>query len=207
MAERKIEGLVQAGASITVISPRLTKRLNELLEAGAITHRPKRFAPGDITTELKEKSLVFAASCKADVNERVAKAAQAAGLWVNVADATVLCDFILPAVLESGPLSMAVSTSAKSPYLAKALRDELADSYGPEYGKLSELMGAIRQKLLKNKKKGGKSERIFSSILASPILDWIRDGNTDEIDSFLGGLLGKGYTLKGLGVEQKGIKV
>ncbi len=67
------------------------------------------------------------------VNGRIARDARALGIPVNIVDDPARCDFILPSVVERGDLLIAVSTGGKSPALAKKLRKELEDAYGPEY--------------------------------------------------------------------------
>ena len=197
VSERKVLNLVDAGALVTVVSPRLTPVLKGLRDGGALTHLPKRFAPEDIEGAF----LVFAASCKRDVNERVAASASRLGLPVNVADDPDGSSFIVPSLLKRDKLQVAVSTSALSPFLSRHLRETLEEIIGPEYGALTEIMGAVRNKLLKNKQKSVNFNRIYADILNSDIVYWIADGKRAKINALLTGLLGSGYTLSMLGVK------
>jgi precorrin-2 dehydrogenase/sirohydrochlorin ferrochelatase len=200
VAERKVTNLLEAGAVITVVSPRLTPALKALVKNGKVAHQGKRFSSDD----LSGSPLIFAASCCADVNSKVAKAAKGQGLLVNVADAPELCSFILPAVVSRGPLKIAISTSGESPFAAAHLREKLEDEFGQEYGILVSLIGAVRTKLLKNKGKNVKNDKIFKALLTPEVLCWIGDGSEKELNAHLKALLGKGFTLKALGVNLKG---
>ncbi len=199
VAERKVRSLVGCGASVTVVSPRLTPGLTELLAGGRISHRQKRFSADDMDGAF----LVFAASSTRSVNQRVAGIAKAAGMPVNIADDPEGCDFLVPSVIERGPLKIAVSTSGKSPYLAKHIREELEGEIGPEYSRLLEVAGAVRIKLLKDKQKEVKLKRLYDSLLTPTALGWIRHGAEDKVNGLLKGLFGEGFTVSGLGVDWK----
>jgi siroheme synthase-like protein len=65
-------------------------------------------------------------------------------MLVNVVDVPPLCNFILPAIIRSGPLAVAISTAGASPALAKRIRDEIADEYGEPYAQLAVLLNDVR---------------------------------------------------------------
>ena len=124
VAERKVAGLLEAGARLTVVSPSTTDRLRDWARAARIRLRLREYAAGDLAGH----SLVFVATDDGRVNADVARDARAAGVLVNAADDPAHCDFILPAVLRRGELTVAVSTGGASPALARTVRDEL-DAY------------------------------------------------------------------------------
>ena len=199
VAERKVLSLVGSGAAVTVVSPRLTTGLKDLLEEGKISHRNKRFSGEDTEGAF----LVFAASCTRSVNKRVADIAKAGGTPVNVADDPEECDFLVPSVIERGPLKIAISTSGKSPYLAKYIREELEGVIGSEYARLMDIAGVARIKLLKDKQKEVKLKRLYDSLLTPDTLAWIRQGEESKVDDLLKGLFGKEFTLSALGIDWK----
>ena len=143
VAERKVEGLLAAGARITIVSPALTFALAGLAAEGRVRHEPRRYRPGD----LAGFSLVFVATADAALNGLVAREGRCRGVWVNAADDPAHCDFILPAVLRRGPVTVSVATDGASPALASVIRDELAAVLGEEYGALAELVGEVRREL------------------------------------------------------------
>ena len=199
VAERKVGSLLDAGASVTVISPRLTIGLNELATKKRITHVKGVFKAGSLDGFF----LVISASASKEVNSLVRKEAHKAGAIVNVVDAPLLCDFIVPSLVRRGDLQIAVSTSAKCPALARELRLEIEKLYGPEYGEYVELLAAIRNKLLKDKRKYDKKERLFKDLFASDIAGKIHSGSVCELDAVLANVLGRGYSLAALGVKIK----
>ena len=121
VAERKAAGLLDAGARLTVVSPAATDRMHDWARTERIRLRLREYAAGDLAGH----SVVFVATDAGRVNARVARDARAAGVLINAADDPAHCDFILPAVLRRGELTVAVSTGGASPALARAVRDEL----------------------------------------------------------------------------------
>lgn len=202
VAERKVSGLLAAGAAVTVISPKAVRGLELLAEKKRITLVKKAYREGAIEAE-GAFLVVCAASSKA-ANMAGAKEARARGLLLNVVDAPEECGFIVPSVIDRGSLVVAISTSGKSPALAKRLREGLEEAIGPEYGTFADLLGAVRKKLLKIKMNNVKKERVFKELVHSPIPAWIKDEDEKEINGFLRSLLGPGFTLRALGIVLKG---
>jgi siroheme synthase-like protein len=144
VGERKVDDLRAAGALVTVVSRELTPRLADLAAQGKV-----RYLPGDFNPALVDgMALVLAATDDAQVNAQVSAAAQARGIWVNVADAPELCTFIVPAQVRRGDLTLAISTGGASPALARKLRQDLQRQFGPEYIPYLALLKEIRERLL-----------------------------------------------------------
>lgn len=143
VAERKVEGLLAAGASVTVVSPTLTPRLVALAGEGRIRHVPREYKPGD----LAGFELAFVTTDDAEVNTAVAREGREAGVWVNAADDPANCDFILPSVLRRGDLVVAVATGGASPALSRAIREELEAYFSEDYAVLSEVVAEVRREL------------------------------------------------------------
>jgi siroheme synthase-like protein len=143
VAERKVEALLAAGAEVTVISPEVTDALGALSAAGRLVHIARGYETGD----LAGFALAFAATDDGAINAAVADAGRRHGVWVNAADDPANCDFILPAVLRRGALTVAVSTGGASPALARVVRDEI-DAYLPAgYADLTEIAARVRRDL------------------------------------------------------------
>jgi siroheme synthase-like protein len=121
VAERKVAGLLDAGARVTVVSPSATDRLREWARADRIRLLPREYAAADLVGQ----AVVFVATDDGGINAGVARDARAVGVLVNAVDDPAHCDFILPAVLSRGEITVAVSTGGASPALARAVRDEL----------------------------------------------------------------------------------
>jgi siroheme synthase-like protein len=143
VAERKVTGLVGAGARVTVISPQLTERLAAWADEGTIRYVARSYQADD----LAGYPLAFIATDDTSLNEAVATEARVRGTWVNAADDPEHCDFILPSVLRRGDLVIAVATGGTSPALARSVREELEEHILPEYGVLTEIAGEVRREL------------------------------------------------------------
>jgi precorrin-2 dehydrogenase/sirohydrochlorin ferrochelatase len=143
VAERKVEGLRAAGASITVVSPRVSARLAEMADDGNIIVRLRSYRRSD----LRGVVVVFAATDDRDVNAAVAADSRRRRIWVNAVDDPDHCDFILPSVLRRGSLLVSVTTGGRSPALARIVREELERLLGSDYALLTDLAGDVRREL------------------------------------------------------------
>lgn len=143
IAAGKIDGLLQAGAKVVVVSPAINSQLATLVKENKIEWREKEFAAED----LQDAFLVVAATSLPSVNESVYRAADARGLLCNAVDDIENCHFYYGAVVHRGDLQIAISTNGKSPALAQRLRKELEAQFGPEYVDWLEWLGAAREVL------------------------------------------------------------
>ena len=143
VAERKVEGLLAAGAVVRVVSPTLTPALSELVAAGAIGHVARGYAAGD----LADATLAFAATDDGAINAAVAREGRERGVWVNAADDPANCDVILPAVVRRGVVTVAVGTGGASPALARAVRERIERALPEAYGTLAEIAADVRREL------------------------------------------------------------
>jgi siroheme synthase-like protein len=145
VAERKVEGLLAAGAQVTVISPELTPALAALREEGRLHHVARPYREGD----LEGYDLAVVATDDGAVNADVAREGRSASgrIWVNAVDDPPNCDFILPSVIRRGDIVIAASTGGASPALARRLREELEAFLDEDYGPLAELLQEVRQEL------------------------------------------------------------
>ncbi len=136
----KIEGLLAAEASVTVVAPDAIDQVRSLAEPGIIEWRQGRYEESD----LDGRFLVVAATSDTDVNSRVHADAERRSMLVNVADVPHLCNFILPAIVREGPLAIAISTAGASPALAQRMKREAAEAFGPAYAELASLLEEVR---------------------------------------------------------------
>ena len=144
IATRKIEGLLQAGASVTVVSPEVTEIIRDHADAGELRHIKRPYRHGDLGGYF----LAYAATGVPEIDVLMAAEAGMAGVLLNVVDRPVLCDFIMPAVVRRGDISIAISTNGRCPGFAKRVRRELEALIGSEYGAALESVAAQREKLL-----------------------------------------------------------
>jgi precorrin-2 dehydrogenase/sirohydrochlorin ferrochelatase len=137
----KVEGLLACDGDVTLIAPDAIEPLQELAHEGSIRWERREYAG---RADLEGVFMVIAATNDTDVNIGVYDDAERRAMLVNVVDVPPLCNFILPAIIRSGPLAIAISTAGASPALAKRIRDEIADEYGEPYARLAVLLNDVR---------------------------------------------------------------
>ncbi|MCM3630072.1 bifunctional precorrin-2 dehydrogenase/sirohydrochlorin ferrochelatase [Paenibacillus glycanilyticus] len=131
IAERKLQGLLEAGAdNITLVSPRITPRLQELAASGSLHWQCRIYQPSDA----EGARLLFGATDDPKLNRRIAEDGRRAGAWVNTVDEAEGRGFLNPSVVRRGDLLIAVSATGASPALSIRLKRELEQQYGEEYG-------------------------------------------------------------------------
>ena len=140
VAERKVRGLLDAGASVTVVATHIATALRELAERGTIRTIERPFEAGD----LDAATLVFAATDDDRVNLSVIEAARRRRILANDAADRSRSDFATPATYRTGPLTFAVDTAGLAPSFAVRLRDELHAHFGERYGRAAETLGRAR---------------------------------------------------------------
>jgi precorrin-2 dehydrogenase/sirohydrochlorin ferrochelatase len=186
VGERKVLDLRAAGARVTVVSLSLTPRLADLAAKGEIRHLEGDFAP----EHLDGMALALGATDDPEVNRRVSAAAQARGLWVNIADAPELCTFIVPATVHRGDLTLAVSTGGASPALARKLRLELERRFGPEYRPYLSLLKKARALILAERRGHPENAALFRRLVDSPLREALAQGDYELVRRLLQEILG-----------------
>ncbi len=174
VAARKVRALLECGARVTVIAPSLSDDMNAVAPSlHAVERRPYRDG------EASAYRLVLTATGRPDVDGIVFADAEAAGVWVNSADDSAHCSFILPAVHRDGAVSVSVSTGGLSPALASWLRDRLAAACGEGVGSLAEVLGEARQRL---RDAGVRSDSVdWAALLDGPLPGLVRSGDWDGV--------------------------
>ena len=171
VAAQKVSGLLAAEADVHVIAPDV---LDGIADQAGVTIDRRPYRAGDVDGH----RLVIAATNDPDVNHQVAADAEAAGIWVNVADDPAYCAFTLPAVVRRGPVLVTFSTGGTSPALASWLRRRFEDEIGPEYEVLAGLLAEARAEL---QARGEPTEgRGWQLALDSGMLELVRQGNLTE---------------------------
>lgn len=136
----KVEGLLACGGDVTVVAPEAIEPLRELADEGSIRWERRPFGPSD----LDRTFIAIAATSSTEVNIQVYEEAERRAMLVNVVDVPPLCNFILPAIVRTGPLAIAISTAGASPALAKRMKREIGEEYGEPYARLAEILNDAR---------------------------------------------------------------
>jgi precorrin-2 dehydrogenase/sirohydrochlorin ferrochelatase len=191
---RKVETLLECGAQVTVVGINVTKTLKLLSEKELITLKLRAYRPSDLNGIF----LLIGATNDERLNQRLSMDAEKRNMLCNIADRPAACNFILPSIVQRGDLTVAISTSGKSPAFAKKLRKDLEAQFDGSYAVLLDLMGAIRNRLLVEAHAPEQHKPIFNRIIHSNILGMIKERNVDAIDSVLMNILGPGYSFHAL---------
>src|ERR1700742_722525 len=136
----KTEGLLACDGRVVLIAPEAVPELQALAAEGSIEWIRREYETGD----LEGTFIAIAATDETDINIRVYGDAEKRAMLVNVVDVPPLCNFILPAIVRTGPLAIAISTAGASPGLAQRLENEDADPFGEEYARLAVMLNDAR---------------------------------------------------------------
>jgi len=178
VAERKVLGLLCCSAQVSVVSPVITEELQLQHAQGNIEWIDREYLQGD----LAQAFLVIAATDDEKTQKQVYEEATINNLLLNVADVPQRCNFILPATVRRGDLTISVSTAGKSPALARKLRMELEKRFGPEYRVLVNILGAIRPEILASGLLQSENEQFFKELLHDDLEKWVKNKNWDSIE-------------------------
>lgn len=180
VAERKVAGLLTAGAAVTVVSPQVTVVLRTFVQNNTIQHRAHAYEVGD----LAGFQFAFVATGDPQVTAKVFQDGQASGVLVNAADDPAYCNFFLPALVRRGSLAIAVSTGGTSPALARVLREELEEKIGDEYVTLAEIAAVVRVEV-RSRGVQVAGDRWTSALKEVTFRQLIREGHREEAASRL----------------------
>ncbi len=137
----KVEGLLACDADVTLIAPVAHPELESLAAEGSIEWEKRAYAGA---VDLEGVFMVIACTDDTDVNIAVFDDAERRAMLVNIVDVPPLCNFILPAIVRTGPLAIAISTAGASPALAKRMKREVAELFGEEYARLAVILNDAR---------------------------------------------------------------
>lgn len=183
IATGKAESLVAAGASVKVVAPRAIATLEKLAEAGRVTWSRESFEAQHLDGHL----LVIAATDDTELHRSIYELASARRMLVNIVDVPELCNFIVPAIHRDGPFTIAISSGGASPALAKRLRDQIAATFGPEWGQLAERLSHERSWARENLSHYGLRKSFFESIVLGSVdpIQLLKDGDLDGLETLI----------------------
>lgn len=166
VAERKIFGLLETKANITVVAPKISMEVQQLVANGKIVWLAKSFSMEDIEGAF----MVFAATNEKDLNQQIKDAAEACPL-ITIADDPDGSDFHVPAKVQRGRLTVAVSTGGASPTLARKIRGQLEQQYDERYEDYLNFLFAARQQILQEVKDPSLKSKLLNQIVSPEFLN------------------------------------
>jgi precorrin-2 dehydrogenase len=137
----KVEGLLACDADVTLIAPVAHPELEDLAREGSIEWERREYGGA---ADLEGVFMAIASTDDTDVNIAVFDDAEQRAMLVNIVDVPPLCNFILPAIVRTGPLAIAISTAGASPALAKRMKREVSELFGEEYARLAVILNDAR---------------------------------------------------------------
>src|SRR6188472_3166807 len=137
----KVEGLLACDADVTLIAPVAHPELESLAAEGSIEWEKRDYAGA---ADLEGVFMVIASTDDTEINIKVYDDAEKRAMLVNIVDVPPLCNFILPAIVRTGPLAIAISTAGASPALAKRIKAQVAEEYGEPYARLAVMLNDVR---------------------------------------------------------------
>lgn len=185
VAARKTLLLLQAGGRITVIAPRLDRTLVEQLQRGNITHCAESFHDD----HLDDAALVIAATNDNAINQQVSQAAKFRCIPVNVVDNPRLCSFIMPSIVDRSPILIAISSSGKSPVLARLLRAHLETIIPQGYKRLANYAASFREQVKKHFSHPEKRRIFWEKIFYGPFAEMVFSGKDQAAQDYLANAL------------------
>lgn len=173
VAERKVSGLLEAGAVVKVISPSLTDTLVAQAKKGLMTWHDRPYAPGD----LRGAFLVYAATNNRTINEKVAQESKRLGIHVNVASHAEAGDFITPGVVRRGRLTVAVSTSGAGPLAAAKIKSVLEEALDAAYEPYLDFVHTMRTRIKEKESSAEVRGRLLRKLGALDVLNEMKNGS------------------------------
>lgn len=176
VAQRKVKRLLESGAKVWVISPEITPALKALAKKKKIIFKDKRV----ILKDLNGAYLIIAATADRRINSAVASYCRKKGILINVVDSPKECNFILPAIIRRGALTISISTEGISPALSRKIRQDLGQRFGGEYAKILRIMKKIRPQALKKIKNSQSRKAFFKKALQPEAFDLLRRSKSKQ---------------------------
>ncbi|MGC8666972.1 MAG: precorrin-2 dehydrogenase/sirohydrochlorin ferrochelatase family protein [Chthonomonadales bacterium] len=177
VALRRAASLLEAGARVVVVAPRLHPELEALGAQGKLVVERKPF-DGSVP---EDAILVIAATDREAVNRSVVEASRRAGVPCGDASEAEMGDFVVPSTIRRGDLILAVTTCGQSPALAARIAGELRERYGPEYGDYVRLLGEMRREVLACTASDATRRDVLRRLAADQeILELVRLGRVPE---------------------------
>jgi precorrin-2 dehydrogenase/sirohydrochlorin ferrochelatase len=137
----KVEGLLACDGKVVLVAPAAVPELEQLASEGSIEWERREYAGAE---DLEGVFIAIAATDDTDTNIRIYEDAERRAMLVNIVDVPPLCNFILPAIVRTGPLAIAISTAGASPALAKRMKAEVSELFGEEYARLAIMLNDAR---------------------------------------------------------------
>jgi uroporphyrin-III C-methyltransferase/precorrin-2 dehydrogenase/sirohydrochlorin ferrochelatase len=181
IAVRKTELLLKAQGRVRVVAPEIDPRLRGMTATQPLEIEQRGF----IADDLDDVVCVIAATNDEELNQQISNLAGSRKIPVNVVDNPDLCSFIMPSIIDRGPVQIAISTGGVSPVLARMLRSQLESSIPGAYGDLARLAEEFRDAAKKALVDVDSRRRFWESILEGQVAEMVFSGRYDDARQML----------------------
>ncbi len=178
VAERKASLLLRTGAHVRVVAERASAGLRELHATGRIELLERRYA----ASLLSGQRLVIAATDDEPLNHAIARAADALGILCNVVDDIDASSFILPAIVDRSPVTIAIGTGGRAPVLAQRLKTRIESWLPARIGLLAERAGQLRDIVRRRFSTIDQRRRFWQRFFDGPTAGHILAGRQADAD-------------------------
>ena len=176
IAEGKANGLLEADAKVVIIAPEVTPVVRKLAESGRVVWEQRSYRDGD----LEGAVIAIGATDDPQVNHQVWDEAHRRGILINVVDDVPYCDFIAPAIVRRGDITLAISTNGKMPALSAHLRREMERTFGEEYVGALEMTTPMREELSEKHLDYVVRQRLWRKLFEeTEMIDLLRKGDEE----------------------------
>jgi len=176
IGESKVKSLLVTGSQVSLVAPNITSALEKLARQGAIVWHPREFEVSDLTGMF----VVIAATSNEEVNDLIFREADRRGILCNAVDQPPRCHFYFPAIVRRGALQIAISTSGLSPSLARRLRQELEEQFGPEYEGWLAWLGRVRAAVMSKGLSFEARRRLLDRLASREVFDRLQARNSSK---------------------------
>lgn len=187
MAARKADLLLRSGSDLTVVAPALGREMLTLKKQYEFRHQTRPLSESD----LEGCVLAFGSSENEELNQQLFEFARRAGVPVNISDKTESCDFIMPALVDRSPLTIAISSGGTSPLLVRQLKARFETTIPAAYGKLAEFAGSYRDRIKAAIPNLTQRRRFWETIVDGPVAEHVLSSQLEEAESLMQSLLQK----------------
>ncbi len=181
VALRKVRGLLEAGARVTVAAPEAEEAILALAREGRIRYWREAFREG------VERGFVFVVSTAGaeDVARYLSRAAEEERFLYNAADFPALGNCALPAHFSRGSLTVAISTEGKSPAFSRYIKSWLEESIPEEFGPWLDRLAALREEAKGKIQTSAERERFWRTAFSRRVTALAAAGHFEEAEEYI----------------------
>ncbi|MCY6354156.1 precorrin-2 dehydrogenase/sirohydrochlorin ferrochelatase family protein [Clostridium sp. ZS2-4] len=187
IAYRKTLSLLECGGKVKVLSKNISDEFKILINKGEIEYIEDNYS----IKYIDNVYIVYAATDNRSMNKTIYEDCNRNNILVNVVDEPDICNFIVPAKVQRGDLTVAVSTNGKSPMLSRRIREELEKVFNSNYEDFLDIMGDMRSNVLREIKDGKKRREFFKEVVYSDFIERLTYENKEEVQQEIYGIFEK----------------